>query len=83
MPMIDTHQLKPASDAVQTAFNDWWDAGQHIARLRQCDPVDTDAVLRAEREAYLSGHKYDVLARELAQKVRVLISKAELAAAQG
>lgn len=47
VPMIDTDEIKPASDAVQAAFAAYSDAGQAYALERNRHPHDAVSLQRA------------------------------------
>ena len=77
MPMIDTDQLKPSSDAVQNAFNEWWDAGQELARLRDRRPTDQTKIIDAQDRVKILHDDYCVIAQEFARAVRDAIRAAK------
>lgn len=85
MPMIDTAQLKPASDATQKAHKEWLDAGQHEARVRErSSPRDPGGLERAIKIKLRAEWTYDQANRHLSQLVAKLIAQAEReAAAEG
>ncbi|MBJ2247479.1 hypothetical protein JFT42_17615 [Pseudomonas haemolytica] len=77
MPMIDTDQLKPSSETVQDAFNEWWDAGQELARLRDRRPTDQEKITEAQARVEILHDDYSVLAQEFARAVRDAIRAAK------
>lgn len=77
MASISTHLLKTKSDATHAAFNEWWDAGQDVARLRLSAEIDREAIERAEQKAFFAGQRYDLMARDVAITLRDLIGRAE------
>lgn len=79
MPMIDTDLIKPASDAVDAAFNEWWRAGQALGQARQ-NRLDGGALVRAEGLVETTHANYIQLAKDFARAVHVVIRQAEASA---
>ncbi|MHC2144815.1 hypothetical protein [Pseudomonas sp. 210_17 TE3656] len=77
MPMIDTDQLKPASEDVQAAYQAWHEAGQYQHRVEKSRPYDAEGIRRAEAAKNRAEYSYDQKNRALSGLVARVIAQAE------
>ena len=82
MAMIDTTLLKPASDAVQEAFQIWFVAGHAYGEESRRIPQDSVALDRAFKAMALAGKAYDDAKFALSHIVHREIGKAESESAE-
>ncbi len=75
MPIVDTDQFESQSIKVQNAFQAWQESGQALALARERG--DVRAIERAEGACAINEHAYNVAARDLSEKVRVVLAKAK------
>lgn len=76
MPTINVDDIKPASDAVQAAFKEWHDAGQHEAWLRNNLPSDVEGIKRAVDAQGPARERYEQALIALAETTRLVIARA-------
>lgn len=74
MPMIDSAQLKPVSDAAQSAKQAWYAAA---AAMRAHDEADIDGLALATERVAVANRVYNDLCRDLARGVHLLLAGAE------
>lgn len=74
MPMIDTDQLKPASDAAQSAKQAWYSAAEV---MNAHDKADIDGYTLATERVEVAREVYNDLCRNLALEVHMLLTGAE------
>lgn len=77
MPMIDTAEIKPASDAVQAAVAAYNDAGQAYATERNRHPNEAVALQRAFEAMSRIGKAYEDSKFALSHIVYQVVGKAE------
>ncbi|MBX4139570.1 hypothetical protein K1567_27165 [Pseudomonas sp. S5F11] len=73
MPMIETDQLKPASDAAQSAKQAWYAA---VEVMNAHDKADIEGLALATERVVMAREVYNDLCRDLARDVHMLLNAA-------
>ncbi|BCQ60781.1 hypothetical protein PBOI14_25310 [Pseudomonas sp. Boi14] len=79
MPMIDTAQLQPASDAVQAAVQAMSAANNEIAHLELETPRSAEKIRRLEAEKANARQRYELALIDLSDIVHEVLKQASAA----
>lgn len=79
MPMIDTAQLQPASDAVQAAVQAMRAANNEIAHLELEPPRNAEKIRRLEAEKANARQRYELALIDLSDIVHEVLKQASAA----
>lgn len=82
MPMINTDQMKEASDKARKSYEAWYAAGRELAVQRDKRPSDIEGIDRAKEVCRAAEHHHNVTCRLLAMHVAQVIAIAEKEASQ-